>query len=306
MTEPTTPVPDPASSLSAGSSSNGLKRKLLRWTGITVGTLLGVLLLAIAVLYVRGRSIVGKKYEIAAQLTNVPTDSASIAHGEHIALTRGCTECHGERLEGKVLADVPPMVFAPPNLTRGTGGVGSQYAAVDWDRAVRYGVRPDGRALLPMMPYEFYNRLNDADMAALASYLASRPAVDNQVPPTRLKTLGYIMFGMGGLPRDGLDRPRQIITPGATPEYGAYIASTTCVACHGPQLEGLKERGQSVPGIHAYGELEVGALMRALRTGKAADGRQLSEDMPWQIFRHLTDTEIAAVHAHLQGLARRD
>lgn len=283
-----------------------LKRKILKWTAITLGSLLAIVLLAAGVLYVRGRSIVGKTYEVAAQLTNVPTDSASIAQGAHIAVTRGCMFCHGERLEGKLVADVPPLVMAPPNLTRGAGGVGSQYAAVDWDRAVRYGVAPNGRALLPMMPYEFYNRLNDADMAALAAYLASRPAVDNQVPPTRLKPLGYIMFGMGGLPREGLDSPRQIITPGATPEYGAYVASTTCVACHGPQLEGVEERGQIVPGLHAYGELEVDALTRALRTGRAVDGRQLSEDMPWEAFRHMTDTEIAAVHAHLQGLARRD
>ncbi|HEX6252251.1 MAG TPA: c-type cytochrome [Gemmatimonadaceae bacterium] len=282
------------------------KRRILKWTAITLGSLLGVVLLVAGVLYLRGKSTVGKTYDVAAQITNVPTDSASIAHGEHIAVTRGCTECHGERLEGKVLADVPPMVIAPPNLTRGAGGVGSQYSAVDWDKAVRYGVRPDGRALLPMMPYEFYNRLNDADMAALAAWLSSRPAVDNQVQPTRLKPLGYIMFGMGGLPREGLDRPRQIITPGATPEYGAYIASTTCVACHGPQLAGQKERGQLVPGLHAYGEIEVGALTRALRTGRAVDGRQLSDDMPWRAFRHFTDTEIAAIHAHLQGLARRD
>jgi len=287
-------------------SRRDLKRKILKWTALALGVLLGVIVLAAGILYVRGRSILGQRHEVASQLTNVPTDSASVTHGEHIALTRGCMQCHGERLEGKVLADVPPMLIAPPNLTRGAGGVGSRYAAVDWDRAVRYGVRPDGRALLPMMPYEFYNRLNDADMAALASYLASRPAVDNQVPPTSLKPLGYIMFGMGGLPRDNLDRPRQIITPGATPEYGAYIASTTCVACHGPQLEGLKERGQAVPGLHPYGEMDVGALIRALRTGTAADGRQLSEDMPWQAFRHMTDTEIAAVHAHLQGLARRN
>lgn len=265
------------------------------------------MLLAAGVLYLRGRSIVGRTYDVAAQLTNVPTDSASIAHGEHIAMTRGCMVCHGEQLEGKLVADVLPLVMAPPNLTRGAGGIGSQYSAVDWDRAVRYGVRPDGRALLPMMPYEFYNRLNDADMAALASYLASRPAVDNQVPPTRLKPLGYIMFGKGGLPRDGLDRPRQIITPGATPEYGAYIASTTCVACHGPQLEGVKERGQAVPGLHAYGELDAGALTQALRTGIAVDGRELnSDDMPWTAFRHLSDTEIAALHAHLRALAARD
>ncbi|CAN5353771.1 hypothetical protein BH23GEM2_BH23GEM2_16870 [soil metagenome] len=301
MTDPASPfAPTP------GGSRRDLKGKILKWTAIALGALLGVILLAAGILYVRGRSIVGQRYDVAAQLTNVPTDSASMAAGEHIAATRGCMFCHGERLEGKVLADAPPGVIAPPNLTRGTGGVGSQYSAVDWDKAVRYGVRPDGSALLPMMPYEIYNRLNDADMAALASYLASRPAVDNEVPPTRLKPFGYIMFGMSGLPRDGLDRPRQIIAPGATPEYGAYLASTTCAACHGQQLQGQKQRGQTAPGLHAYGELDVGALARALRTGRAADGRELNEDMPWQAFQRMNDMEIGALHAYLRTLAQRN
>jgi cytochrome c553 len=287
-------------------SRRSLKGKILKWIAITLGALLGVIVLAAGILYVRGRSIVGKRHEVASQLTNVPTDSASIARGEHIARTRGCLDCHGERLEGQLFADVPPFVIAPPNITRGAGGVGSQYSAVDWDRAVRYGVRPDGRGLLPMMPYEYYNRLNDADMAALASYLSSRPAVDNEVPATRAKPLGYIMLGMGGLPREGLDRPRQIIAPGATPEYGAYIASTTCVACHGAQLEGKKQRGETVPGLHAYGEMDSGALTRALRTGRAADGRQLGDNMPWRAFRYMDNTEIAALYAHLRTLASRD
>ena len=283
-----------------------LKNRIIRWSLIGLAGILTLVLLMVVVLYLRGRSTVNATADITPPTTNVPTDSASIAHGEHIALTRGCTDCHGERLEGKVMADVAPALIAAPNLTRGLGGVGSRYSAVDWDRAVRYGVRPDRSIMLPMMPYEFYNRLNDADMASLAAYLASRPAVDNEIPPTRLKTFGYVMFGMAGIPRDGLDRPRTIINPGPTAEYGAYIASTTCAACHGALLEGQKGHGGPVPGIHAYGEMETPILSRVLREGLAADGRQLDpENMPWPAFRHFDDTEIAALHAHLRSLSQR-
>lgn len=280
-----------------------LGQRLLRWALIGLAALLAIVFFAVLVLYARGRSAVGERYDITPPTANVPTDTASIARGEHIALIHGCMHCHGDRLEGRVLGDVPPALIAAPNLTRGVGGVGSRYSAVDWDRAVRYGVRPDRSPLLPMMPYPHYNRLNDADMAALAAFLASRPAVDNDVPPTRLKTFGYVMFGMAGLPRDGLDRPRSIIAPGPTAEYGAYLSSTTCAGCHGDRLEGTTGR-MPAPGLHAYGEVDVGLLTRSLREGTAADGRQLDpETMPWQAFQHMTDMEIAALYAHLRALS---
>jgi mono/diheme cytochrome c family protein len=289
-----------------GPAPASMKNRLIRWGLIALAGLLALLFLVVLILYFRGRSTVHATADVTAPLTNVPTDSVSIARGERLALSRGCMECHGERLEGSVMGDVAPAFIAAPNLTRGLGGVGSRYSAVDWDRAVRYGVRPDGSVLLPMMPYEFYNRLNDADMAALAAFLASRPAVDNEVPPTRLKTFGYVMFGMAGLPRDNLDRPRSIINPGPTPEYGAYVASTTCAACHGPRIEGQGGH-EPAPAIHQYGEVEPAILARALREGLAADGREMDpERMPWRAFQHLDDTEVAALHAYLRTLARRD
>lgn len=276
-----------------------LKQRVLRWSLIGLGGLVGLIVLAGALLYVRGRVVLNRTYDVSGVLASVPTDSASVFRGEHLALIHGCQQCHGERLEGAgFVLDIPPGLIVPPNLTRGAGGVGSGYSALDWDRAVRYGVRPDRKAVLPFMPYQAFSRLNDADMAALASYLASRPAVDNRVASTKLSILGYIVFGASGIPRDGLDDPRPIITPGPTPEYGAYLASTTCVTCHGPRLQGVKP----APTLTGYAAMDVTVLTRALRTGIAADGRTLGERMPWQAFSNMYDYEIAALHQYIRSL----
>jgi mono/diheme cytochrome c family protein len=282
-----------------------LKARIIRWSLLGLAGLVGLLIVVTLVLYVRGRSLLGREYDVTPTLTHVPTDEATVARGGHLARTHGCILCHGERLEGRVLDDVAPAFIAAPNLTRGLGGVGARYSALDWDRAVRYGVEPDGRVLLPMMPYDVYNRLNDADMAALAAYLASRPGVDNQVPPSRVKTFGYIMFGVSGLPRDGFDRPRSMITPGATPEYGSYLASTLCAGCHGDTMQGARGHFPA-PGLVGYGAAEPALLVRSLREGVAADGRALDNaTMPWEAFRHMTDMEITALHMYLRTLAAR-
>jgi mono/diheme cytochrome c family protein len=311
--EPPGPPPEPPgepakeTSVEPAKKPRWSRRRAWKWGGIVLASLLGVLLLAAVVLYVRGHAILRRTYDTPGALSNIPTDAGSIARGQHVLRIHGCQDCHGERLEGKLFLDIPPGRIVAPNLTRGSGGIGSHYSAVDWDRAIRYGVRPNGRAILPFMPYDAYNRLNDADAAALASYLSSLPAVDNQVPESRLSVLGYVIFGMQGMPREGFDAPRPIIAPGVTPEYGAYLASTTCVACHGDRLQGAQGHGDiPAPGLLGYAGPDAGLLVRALRTGVAADGRQLDELMPWRYFAAMSDTEILALHAYLRTLAERN
>jgi mono/diheme cytochrome c family protein len=74
-------------------------------------------------------------------------------------------------------------VFYPPNLTpdRDTG-LGA-WSEADIVRAVRTGVRPDGRVLAPVMPWHNYAALTDADARALAAYLKGLPPVRNATPP---------------------------------------------------------------------------------------------------------------------------
>lgn len=52
-------------------------------------------------------------------------------------------------------------------------GIG-RYTLQDFDRAVRHGVAPGGKALYPAMPYPEFSKMSDDDMRALYAYLMQR------------------------------------------------------------------------------------------------------------------------------------
>ena len=118
-----------------------------------------------------------------------------LKRGEYLAAIMDCTGCHtpgalkGQPDHTRALAGsdigfaIPGVgIFYPPNLTpdRETG-LGA-WSEADIIRAVRTGVRPDGRVLAPVMPWHAYGALNDADARALARYLRSLLPVRNETP----------------------------------------------------------------------------------------------------------------------------
>lgn len=117
------------------------------------------------------------------------------ARGEYLARIMDCGGCHtGGALAGRpdprldlagsqIGFAIPDLgVFYPPNLTpdRATGLGG--WSEADIVRAVRTGVRPDGRILAPAMPWPAYAALTDADALALARYLRGLAPVRNATP----------------------------------------------------------------------------------------------------------------------------
>ncbi len=83
---------------------------------------------------------------------------------------------------GDVGFEIPNLgIFYPPNLTSHPTGAGS-WSAAEIIRAVTEGVRPDGRQLIPIMPYHAYSALTAADAEALAGFLKSTAPVDNRTP----------------------------------------------------------------------------------------------------------------------------
>jgi cytochrome c553 len=202
--------------------------------------------------------------------------------------------------------DVPGKVYAP-NLTRGRGGVSTGYATeADWDRAVRHGIRPSGRAILPFMPWGTFSRMGDADMAALIAYLRQVPPVDNVLPATRLRPVGYLIAASAPIGTEPGPPPHnQETEPAPTAAYGAHLASHTCVECHGEALLGADRKGPPQgPSLQGAARWSLEEFTRAVREGRVPGGRQLSEEMPYRHFAHLTDVEVAALYQHLQTLPR--
>jgi len=293
-------------------------KKVLKWIGIVLGGLVGLLVLAALVLYLLGTSQLDKKYDVPVKAINVPADAQAVGRGEHLAAIFMCTRCHTENLGGEVYFDVPGMVSIPtPNLTTGSGGVGAAYSNEDLVRAIRHGVNRDGQALF-IMPAKAFQYLSDADLEAIIAYVRSMPPVDNSLPERRVELMGRLMMGAGMFPPfaagqiDHTSPPASAPNPGVTAEYGQYLAHI-CTECHGANLNGAPfgPPGQEVltPNLTPGGELvawtEQG-FINTMRSGVTPSGRSLNEEMPWKSFGQMTDDELKALWMYLQSLPAKE
>jgi mono/diheme cytochrome c family protein len=273
-------------------------KKVLKWVGIVLGSLVGLVLLAALGLYTKTRMEMNKTYDVQVEEVTIPTDAASIEHGQHLA-TVLCMECHGDDLAGNPEFNVIPglAVIATPNLTSGAGGAGSEFSDADWVRVLRHGLIPEGRSVFLMPSNNFYY-LSDKDLGDLLAYVKSVPPVDKEIPDPhgRFTFLGGVLYGaglFGDLLRahaiDQVNRPADSPGPGVTPEYGKYLVDINgCRSCHGAQLAGGKPSDPDsplAPNLTPGGELTAwkeADFIHTLRTGIALSGHKLEPRfMPW-------------------------
>jgi len=278
--------------------------------GYGIGGLIGVIVLFIGTVYVLGSVRASQTLTVTPALDRVSASPDVLARGEHLVNTLGCRDCHGADLSGQVFADAPPLRATASNLTSGQGGIGTHYSVADWDRAIRHGVPPSGRAL-QIMPSSGYHHLTDADAAALIAYLQSLPAVDRELPPTEIRPLGRLLIGAGQLDvlREvnlSTDDRGSVIAPAPTAAYGEYLASLTCRTCHGADLQGGPHPdpgGPPAPSLRASAAWSFETFARAMRTGERPSGTVMDPKwMPWSAFKHHTDTELRALHIYLGTL----
>ena len=290
-------------------------RKILKWIGMVLGSLIGLIVVAFGMLMIIGGARADKKYDIPAETIPVPTGAEAIQWGEHVARIHFCQECHAENFSGMQYFAVPGLLNIPtPNLTSGAGGVGATNTDEDWVRAIRHGVGHDGRALW-VMPSLSFSHLSDEDLGALIAFLKSRPPVDNELPKRTFTPLGRVMLALNLMPPVSVDQIDHNASyakepeRGVTVEYGEYLVSTTCIECHGAQLNGIPfgppGNQTPTPNLTPGGELAAWSeeeFIATLRTGVTPSGHQLSERMPWKYFGQMTDEELKAVWMYLQSL----
>jgi mono/diheme cytochrome c family protein len=291
-----------------------MKRRLLTAIGFGGAATVAVAAILLSTLYGVGSSRLERTHEVETVPLTLPEDEEALARGAHLARIYGCAECHGDDLGGRVFMDAGPFRVTAGNLTAGRGGVGTAYSEEDFDRAIRHGVKPDGRSVL-VMPSAAYHGMSDGDAAALIAYLRRLPPVDNELPPTEVRFAGRLLAAALVDPNAEVRRepPRAEPSPprGRGPEYGAYLAGITCTHCHGPDLRGNPRPpapgSPPAPDLAAAGRWTLAAFEDALRTGRRPGGGEMDPRfMPWSLTAAMTGDEIAALHAYLRTLVDRD
>ncbi len=280
-----------------------------------LGILLLILVVAIGVLYFMGNGKVNATVDVPAESLAVVADSATLARGEYLVKIHACADCHGEGLSGQVMIDAPPFLASATNLTSGEGGIGGTYTDADWERAIRHGVGPGGRQLVPMMPSPLFNALADDEVAAMIAYLKTVPTVDNaELPASEVRPLGRILTGVGAfyMASTNIDQsaPHPAAAPAyaATVEYGEYRTTTICTYCHGADLKGGTEPVEPgtplPPSLASVKGWSLDDFKSTMRTGTTPGGHEMNPAiMPWTAFAHMTDTELEALHSYLNTLS---
>jgi mono/diheme cytochrome c family protein len=293
--------------------------KVLKWIGIVLGALVGLVLLVAVILYVMGSSRMSRQYSFPPSNLDIPTDAASIEYGRQRAEIF-CTGCHGEDLGGVEgwLVMGPLGTLDSANLTGGEGGVGREYTPEDYVRVVRHGTDPNGRSTY--MPAVGMSYLGDRELAAIIAYIRTVPPVNHHTRGQQFTPLANIMLTLGMVPAPPAETVSHEVhitapEPGVTVEYGEYVVNVMdCRVCHGADLTGGPFPDPTVnvvaPDITPRGEVGFWTeeqLMTAFRTGVTPSGHKMDPElMPWEeVTARASDEELKAIYKYLQSLPGR-
>jgi mono/diheme cytochrome c family protein len=237
----------------------------------------------------------------------------ALERGRHLIESRaGCNGCHSKDFGGAELVDEALVGrWVAPNLTLGEGSVTRDFTANDWDRAVRHGVRHDGRT--SSMPSQEFLNLSDHELSDIVAYIRSVPPVNRQLDSLRIgPVLSFVIasdpkifaaFNVDHAAAHAVEPP----AAASSVELGRHIVQV-CRGCHGPQLSGGKITGDPgmpfvanlTPHETGLGSWSEADFIRALREGRRKDGTAINEAMPWKAYAQMSDTELKAVWAYLR------
>lgn len=288
----------------------------------TLGKWIGGIVLALIVLLLFGYFTVShninqrieKQYAFASENLPVPDDKVTLLRGEHLATIKGCMDCHGKNLAGKVFINdgaVGRIVAA--NLTHGKGGRPANYRTADWLMALRHGVDRTGRPLL-FMPSHESTVLAEPDLQALIAYCRQVPNVDNELPTHDIGPVAKVMTYLGKmplLPVEMIDHQKPMVARADTTlgiGQGKYL-SVTCSGCHQPSMKGGDPVAPGFPPsldltyTGATGRWTLAQFVNTLRTGKTPTGHQINnEHMPWKMTAQYSDKELASLYQYFRSL----
>ncbi|MEX2260720.1 MAG: c-type cytochrome [Bryobacteraceae bacterium] len=162
-----------------------------------------------------------------------------------------CDGCHSQRdftrFGGPVIAGgrgagwvFPPEMGLPGTVAASNITPDKETGIGNWTdgekiRAIREGIGRDGRALFPMMPYQYFRHLGDEDVQALVAYMNGLPPIRIVQPRTQLNFPVNLLIKSAPQPAGSVPPPDR----GERLKYGEYLFRiAACGECHTPMEKG--------------------------------------------------------------------
>ena len=276
-----------------------------------------------------------RRFDAPYPLIQATSDPVVVERGRYLVYgPAACAYCHvprerwNELAAGSELPLAGNHVFRLPfgelysaNLTSDPDtGVGRRTNG-ELARVLRYGVRADGRAAIPLMEYQ---NISDEDLVAIVSFLRTQPAIRNPVQDHVFSFLGKLIFAFAFTPEGPTGSPMATSPTGTSIERGAYLANkvSVCVTCHtdrggdgqlvGPRFGGGQRMDVAADPTKVYvtpnltpdpktsviGVWTEDAFIARFRAGELVAGTP----MPWGAYGHMTDDDLRSVFRYLRSL----
>jgi mono/diheme cytochrome c family protein len=308
----------------------------------TIQAVLGLLVLGTAFFFFRFTVLLPRDIPIP-DLT-LPTSAAEIERGRYLANhVAVCMDCHSTRnwnyyagpmvpgtlgMGGQVFDQSSglPGVLVSKNITPHGVGEWSNGALY---RAITGGLQANGNALFPLMPYDAYRTMAQADVLAIMAYLRTLTPIANDTPDHQLDFPLNLIVNAIPLAAEPRTVKRDDDSLEGRVEYGAYLAQMAgCTWCHTP----VNATQQTIPeqllaGGHEF-VLPNGKLVRATNIsadpdagignwteaqfiarfrvyqGEAGQTIPVGEAgnntlMSWTLFAGMTDEDLGAIYEYL-------
>lgn len=193
-------------------------------------------------------------------------------------------------------------------------------------RLITTGVTKDGRALINLMPYPSYGKMDKEDIYAIIAYIRTLPEQSSETPQRKLNVpLNFIV--------NTIPMPAELQTKPAasdTLKYGGYLVNAAaCVDCHTKQDKGSNVVGMEFAGGRDF-TMPAGTVYSLNITADKTTGignwtveqfinkfkshalpgnaSQLATDdqfqtvMPWTMYGGMKESDLAAMYAYLQTI----
>ncbi|TXK37658.1 cytochrome c [Pontibacter qinzhouensis] len=279
-----------------------------------------------------------------APALTVDKTSALVARGEYLANhVTVCIDCHSERdwtrFSGPVLPQTEgkggerfshemgfPGTFYARNITSDPEtGIGT-WTDGEIYRAITSGVSRNGEPFFPVMPYQSYAKMTDADVRAIIAYIRTLEPIKNTVPASKADfPMNLILRTM---PANYVPAPETALDD--VTAKGKYLVTIGgCGDCHTPKVKGTPVEGMYLAGGMEF-KMPVGTLRSANITPDKTTGigtwteeaflkrfkdtatpealaHQIAADdfntiMPWSMYGGMEESDLRAIYRYLMSV----
>ncbi len=276
-----------------------------------------------------------------AQADDAPLPAGLIEEGHYQAILGDCAACHTQpgrpAYSGGMPFKLPIGTIYSTNISPDpVHGIG-RYTEAEFARAVQLGIRKDGSALYPAMPYPSYARLSKADIHALYVYFQRGvtpqpvdPPANGIIWPLSMRWPLHIWRWLFSPSIQSAQHRTNNQFSDPVLARGAYLVEGPghCGACHSPRSIALNEKAQTakdgplflsgggvveqwvVPSIRQENRTGLGRwseqdIVDFLRTGRARTGASFGGMTPVIVHsaHAFKDDDLHAIARYLMLLA---